>query len=159
MLMKRIWSSLTGCMLMIAAAACETPTEPGAGRVPGVLESAVLLGQMEVGGEAFPLGLTAPDTVRAGESFRVVVTTFGNGCVSKGDMEAVVKPSHAVLSPFDIHSGAEVCTEIAQFFDHHAELRFTSVGEATIRVRGRRVFDAGMKQDEAITIEKTVIVQ
>jgi hypothetical protein len=157
--MKRIWSSLTGCLLMISVAACETTTEPRAGRVPGVLEFAAPQGELQNAEAAYPLGLTAPDTVRAGESFRVVVTTFGNGCVSKGEMETAAQPGLAILSPFDFHSGAEVCTEVAQFFDHHAELRFTSVGEATIRVMGRRVFDAAMKQSETIMIEKKVVVQ
>jgi hypothetical protein len=157
--MKRIWSSLTACLVVVSVAACETMTEPGGARVPGVLEWAALQGEMESAEGAHPVGLTAPDTVRAGESFRVVVTTFGNGCVSKGDMEASTEPGIAILSPFDFHSGAEFCTEIAQFLDHHAELQFTSVGEATIRVMGRRVFDAGMKQGEAITIEKKVIVR
>ncbi|HEX2202583.1 MAG TPA: hypothetical protein VHG91_04780 [Longimicrobium sp.] len=135
--------------LAMALAACPSggEAEHRAPRLPGVVEYY---------GEAARVEL--PDTVRAGEAFAVVVTTYGNGCVSAAGTEVRVRGRTAEVTPYDhdqarAPGGAE-CTDELNRFAHRAALRFPSPGPALVRVHGLREPGAA-----AVTVERRVVVR
>lgn len=135
----------------LVALGCSSGTEPGAQPGGGAPDRRVL-GTIEHYGDAAVVSV--PDTVVAGETFTVRVRTYGGGCVSQGHTEAKVSGTQAMITPFDIRSDAEVCTQELRFFDHAAELRFEQPGTAEVVVRGVR-----KPGDEVITIERRVVVR
>jgi hypothetical protein len=83
----------------------------------------------------------APETVRAGEDFKVTINTFGSGCEREGDTGVIVSESSATIMVYDFTSATHpgvICTMIAKRMPHVVTLRFTKPGEATIRIWGRR---------------------
>jgi hypothetical protein len=99
--------------------------------------------------------VAVPDTVAAGESFAVTVRTYGGGCTRKGETETEIDGLRATVTPYDIQTRADICTDILKQFTHTASLRFNETGTARVVVRGR-----GHTPDGALlTIERTVVVR
>lgn len=97
-----------------------------------------------------------------GRVVTVRVTTYGNGCYSKGITKTAVDGLEATITPWDrtvAPSSNVACTDILLSFTHEAELRFDAAGTARILVRG---VDAGTasagKRGETVTVERTVEV-
>jgi len=86
-----------------------------------------------------PVVITAPDTVFVGQSFSVLVRTYGDGCVSQGGTEVQSVGLSIDVKPYDVHSGARICTDILNMFDHTATLTVTRPGTAQIRFHGRQL--------------------
>jgi hypothetical protein len=83
--------------------------------------------------------LRAPDSVSAGESFTVTVTTLGNSCTRAHGAEVGADPDFPLLRivrPFDLHRIKGVCQDIGRTLPREVSLRFDEPGEAVIRVVG-----------------------
>jgi hypothetical protein len=104
--------------------------------------------------------LAAPDTVAAGETFDVAVTTIGlSGCWSASGQDLRERAGVIELTPTDAHSGAGVCTDVLLELEHRSSLAIALPGEWTVRVRGRRVRLGHATWEEPVAAEKTVVVR
>ena len=101
-----------------------------------------------------PVVIEVPDTVQAGVSFEVSVRTYGGGCHSEGGTTVQVSSLSADITPFDLHSGARVCTDILNMFTHEAALSLEEPGVALIRFHGMQ-----MPEDSLVTVVREVLVQ
>jgi hypothetical protein len=113
--------------------------------------------QRQVGTISFyhdPIVIDVPDTVSAGASFTVSVRTYGGGCVRQGETELVIRELSAEIRPYDIHTGANVCTDILKFLNHQTAVQFNRTGRAEVRIIGRRE-----PEDTAVVITRTVEVR
>ncbi len=121
---------LSVLILLWSVSSCHDPLGPEKGRQIGVI--------------AFyhdPVVITVPDTVVAGRSFSVSVRTYGGGCVGQEDTEVWSTGLSIDITPYDVHSGARICTDILKAFDHTATLTVMEPGTAQIRFHGRQLPD------------------
>lgn len=103
--------------------------------------------------------ITAPSTARAGVPFEVIVRTIGpNGCWSAGDTPVEYAAGEVRITPYDVHSGAQACTELLGYLPHRVQVKLDAPGEVTLRVQGRRVVNGVVEQDPTV-ITHTVVVQ
>lgn len=129
--------------LILVATGCTALLGPGETRRLGVIDF-----------YQDPVVIAVPDTVQAGAAFEVSVRTYGGGCITKGDTETQVEGLTAEVRPYDLHSGAEVCTDELRIFDHRATLAFEQAGLAEVRFHGRE-----MPADSVVTIVRSVVVE
>jgi hypothetical protein len=184
----RVWSRNVRCAAALLAgaslAACESgtaPERPGALREIGVLQFApagTILAAERSGDPDDPVEhnvkwdsppptgflfspkvIEAPDTVRVGQPTMVRVTTIGDGgCWSADGIDVKRSGSVVELTPFDVHSGAQICTMILLYLEHPTTLTFDAPGEAVIRVKGRRAREGNRTWQEPVTGERTIVV-
>ncbi len=95
-----------------------------------------------------------PDTVVAGRPFVVSVRSYGNGCISKDKTEIEADNLFVDITPYDVHSGASVCSDILNQIDHVANLSFAKAGTALIRFHGKQ-----LPADLPITETREVVVK
>ncbi|MFO8231382.1 MAG: hypothetical protein R6U20_01820 [Longimonas sp.] len=102
--------------------------------------------------------LAAPDTVQAGTSFDVTVTTFGpNLCWQASREEVEREPMRVSITPYDKSpSGDAVCADAIAEMERTVSVTFEEHGEATIVVNGR---DRWFDDPEPKTLTHTVIVE
>jgi len=107
-----------------------------------------------------PRVLLAPAEVVAGEVFEIRVYTIGtNGCWA-ADGHVIHQAEGVVeITPYDAHSGAEICTAVLSFLRHGVTLRLDSPGDWTIRVTGRRARFGNRVWEVPVTVETTVSVR
>lgn len=93
--------------------------------------------------------ITMPDTVVAGESFNIVVQTWGHGCTRRTDRAVVAVGADTVeVLPYDWHSTGVVCLSDPRFpLYHDVSLRFDRPGHATVRIHGRQFDEGSMTQE------------
>ena len=114
----------------------------------------------ERGTATAPRPIVAPDTVSAGEPFEVTVHTIGeNGCWRADGQELRVDGRTATIVPYDVHSGADVCTEVLGYLPHRATVTISTPGLAVIRVDGRRVRQGDRSWEIPVRAERTVVVR
>lgn len=101
-----------------------------------------------------PVTVQAPDTVEAGAAFEVTVRTYGDGCVTRGETIVEQDGLIVIVRPYDVHSGASVCTQELRMFDHRASVSVDEPGTAEIRVRGRK-----LPADSAVVVTRSVVVE
>lgn len=147
---------MVGAALLGAAVAARTapasPAEQDEQRVPGVLEA-----QSEPPRDV----IDAPETVRAGQPFLVVVRTFGGGCEGPGGTGVIVSTDTASIMPYDLTTATTadvVCTTVLKRFVHAVVLRFDRPAEATIRIWGRRLAPGLPPGGEPIVLERRILV-
>jgi hypothetical protein len=164
-------------MGVVAAACAESNTAPSdAGPRPGILqleqyqgavtqfEGVVDLGiRWTVDPEnvvAPPRVIVTPDTVEAGAAFDVTVFTIGqSGCWSAAGQEVTLSGRVVEIRPYDVHSGAEICTLVLGYLRHGAIVRLEERGEWVIRVHGRRARHGDDTWEAPVSVEKTVVVR
>ena len=123
-------------------------------------DSVIVPGVIATGGGSMARVLVAPDTVAVGVPFTVSVTTFGSGsCTRPSATLASVGPALADLSVWDLQRVGVECTDDLSPFPRDISLKFTGVGVATIRVRGRALVRTVAGQDSVVVIEKSVVVR
>lgn len=159
----------------VLAAACSEPSAPAALQPQaGVLQLEGYTGlqpsqagvavrwSVEPGTGTFvpPAVLAVPAEVQAGQAFDAVVTTLGmNGCW-RADSQAVSKSGRTLdLKPYDVHSGADFCTEALQYLPHTSRVTLDSPGEWTVRVTGRRARHGDREWEVPVAAEATIIVR
>lgn len=109
--------------------ACALSTDPGWRKVVGLVDP----------GGAFHPALVAPDTVAAGAPFAVTVTTYGSSsCTRPSGAEVEVGGLTAEITPYDLQATRGACTDDLRAYARDVALRFTTPGEAVVRLRGRR---------------------
>jgi hypothetical protein len=144
---------MTSWLIPVLAAttllACAHPTDIAApdenGRVIGTLEDHNLKLQLQI-----------PGTVQRGQDFTVAVTTYGGGCISKGDTEVDRNEPTPVITPYDIDISRPdtYCTLILKYIKHEAVLRFDTPGVSAVTIRGQR-----KPSREIFSVTRTLIVQ
>jgi hypothetical protein len=106
-------------------------------------------------GPSDPPRVELPQSVRVGERFTVRVTTYGDGCSSKGSTQVNVTGPEVQVSPYDFYriTEGEGCTRELRMHVHEASVWLEEPGAATITVHGRRLPD-----DETVTVTRTLTV-
>ena len=108
-------------------------------------ESVLEVGVIEyLGREGEIAGLDAAFEV--GMPRRVVVETFGGGCVTQGSIEVVEEEEVTYLTPFDrrfIPPDDGGCISVLFTYRHEIELSFHEVGTRHVVVKGRGVDEVG----------------
>ena len=94
-------------------------------------------------------------------SVLVRVTTYGDGCHSKGETEVRVDGMEALVTPYDYTAPpGTVCTRQLVSTIHEATVQFPGSGTARVRVRGldrSRMSTQNMIGD-TITVERSVVI-
>lgn len=104
--------------------------------------------------------LVAPDTVEAGEAFLVTTHTVGpSGCWRPDGQTVSTNGRMVALSPYDSHSGSEVCTAALVFLAHGSTLVLNEPGEWTLRVDGRRLRMGDTVWEEPVSATRTITVR
>jgi hypothetical protein len=156
--------------LLVALSACADLTGAAGKRRPGILQwerggasrSSAVLASMA---PSDPAVVTAPDTVRAGESFQAVVTTIGpDGCWREAGAETKLTASLAILTPYDMNLrdlNRELgCKDSLITLPRTVQIRFSERGEATLRVHGRKIVGGDPNQQGTpMTVEKKIVVR
>jgi hypothetical protein len=103
-----------------------------------------------------PVTIEVADSVAAGAPLRVVVRTYGGGCVFQGYTRAVVTGLQATVEPYDsVYAPGEneACTAELRHYLHETSVTFDAAGAATIRVTGRREPEGStITQERSITV-------
>jgi hypothetical protein len=126
---KRSYTAFVFCLVAVLSTAC------------GEEDSVVEVGIVELHSD--PLLLDVPAVARVGEALEVVVTTYGDGCVSEETTQVEMSGDDLVtITPFDRRiipsDKTGRCPAILRKFPHRAELMFTTPGTKTVLVRGRK---------------------
>ncbi len=102
----------------------------------GVMGTQTWSGMGMLVGDASAEPIVAPETVRAGESFEVIVNTAGSSTCAWADSTAVrVRGDTADVVPYD--GGRDgICSDDLSPIEHRASLRFARPGTGVIRVTG-----------------------
>ena len=134
-------------LVAFALAACSSATGADRERVVGVIS---IYPDRETPGT-----LVVPDTVSAGASFTAEVTTFGSSsCTRAAGAEVSSEGRVAEIVPFDFEAtGANVvCTDDLRAFSRLVQLRFSTVCEAVVRVRGVDLWGAPATRERRIVV-------
>ncbi|HEX7240692.1 MAG TPA: hypothetical protein VF263_10520 [Longimicrobiaceae bacterium] len=158
------------CVLAAACDGAEMATAPEAGvRAVGILAwvAAPGVGGAAPGGAAGGPGaprpgVTAPDTVRAGAPFPVVVTTVGpTVCWAAAGAQVEMQPGVANITPFDYTPEDQwtACGDALLELPRSVTISFPQPGDAVLRVMGRRVVAGNFQAEERVVLEKKIHVQ
>lgn len=163
----------TRCINLLLAAllgACAVPTDaaaPAGTRAVGILawEAPPAPASVAPAGGGPPgsprPGVFAPDTVRAGVPFSVVVVTVGpTVCWRAAGAEVAEHPWGAAVTPIDFspEDRRTACGDALVELSRTFRLVFRRPGEATLRVYGRRVVGAELRDGEPVVLEKRIHV-
>ncbi|HUF69749.1 MAG TPA: hypothetical protein VMM79_13985 [Longimicrobiales bacterium] len=103
--------------------------------------------------------LVVPETVSVGQPFGVRVTTIGDSGCWRAESEGTAISGHTVeLTPFDAHSGHDICTTALVGLLHEWRLTLDSPGEWTVRVRGRIARYGDDTWETPVAVEKVIVV-
>lgn len=83
-----------------------------------------------------PVVVSVPGGVDAGAPFEVSIRTYGDGCMREGSTEVAMRGGVVDVTPYDVHSGQNVCTDILNVFEHVATLTLSQPGQTVIRFHG-----------------------
>lgn len=128
---------------------------------PPVEQGTRILAVIGFDGEQLNEAITVPNTVEAGSDFQISVITYGNGCVTAGDLGVVSTENRADVFVYDFTTADRpgvACTMIFKRLTHTATLRFTTPGAAVIRFWGRK--QGGAEPfGQPLVIERSVMVK
>jgi hypothetical protein len=98
--------------------------------------------------------IRAPNTVQAGQSFTVTVTTYGSStCLKSDGADVQVRDFTAEVTPWDLDLwGATVCTADLASHPREVELAFDRPGQATIRVLAQNEAGAAVVREQVVTV-------
>lgn len=140
---RLLGGAISALKLLAAISSCDDPLGPNNGKRIGVI---AFFGD--------PVVITVPDTVLVGESFSASVRTYGDGCVSQDGTEVESVGLSIDITPYDVHSGARICTDILNMFDHTAALTVAQPGTVQITFHGKQ-----LPGDVSITEVREVVVK
>lgn len=100
------------------------------------------------------------DTVRAGEVVPVVINSIGeNGCWQAAGGTLTQRGDTAVVTAYDRHSGAAVCTQLwTDRLRHPFSTTFPRPGIGIVRAYGRRVQAGQPNVVRPVLAQRTVVV-
>lgn len=150
------------CLFVPALFACSSATAPDADSSADTRELANGVVQERRVGTishyADPVRIEVPESVARGESFVVKVTTYGGGCIAKGDTDVQTEGLDVRVTPYDWETVRmppnTVCTMELRLYQHTATLRFDQPGTARITIRGRE-----KPSGQVLTVERKVTVR
>lgn len=165
----RIRPWMLGLIIFPLTAACADPTGSEGRREVGIVEW-VTGAQMNLSGSGtagasgsdIPAVIAAPDEVQAGVPFEATITTFGlSTCWSADGADTQVTGNLAVVTPYDFtpEGGAVACGDAIIHLPRTVKLTFASVGQATLRVSGRKVVGGNTAAASTTVVEKQIIVR
>ena len=102
------------------------------------------------------------DVSSSGRTAQVVVITYGDGCLTKGDTEVRVAGLVADITPYDYTAPpGSICTRQLVSVRHTATVTFAGAGEATIRIHGMDAsnLSAANMRGDRIIVERKVRVE
>ena len=143
-------SILPFCVL-IALAACSHALDENQEPVRWVR----VVGRIDAGPPGSQAALRTPDTVSAGSTFTIGVSTYGSTACIRPDRSAVqLGPSAIDVTVYDSFwvSGRPPCLPDWHEYPRTVELQFDAAGPAVIRLHGRGA-------DSALTFERSVTVR
>jgi hypothetical protein len=118
---------------------------------PPPLEWARVIGFVDSGGLSNG-PLRVPETVTAGSSFTVTVSTYGSSCIRPAGIEVQVVGSSADLTPYDsVPASGPPCLPDWMAFPRDVEIRFATPGGALVRLHGRG-FPGDLRIERAMTV-------
>jgi hypothetical protein len=99
-----------------------------------------------------------PGLVEQGQPFAVTVTTYGNGCIEKGETKVKVEALRAEIRPYDYDTSPLYggCDDVLRTHEHTATLSFKEAGTAEIIFYGLKE-GAGSVTQTSVT--RTVVVR
>jgi hypothetical protein len=152
------------CVLAAACDGAELATAPDSGgvRAVGILAWVAAPHGVAAGPGTPRPGVAAPDTVRAGMPFSVVVTTVGpTVCWAAAGAQVEIQPGVANVTPFDYTPEDQwtACGDALLELPRSVILSFPQAGDAVLRVMGRRVVGANFQAEERVVLEKKIHVQ
>ena len=116
-------------LLLLMAAGCDSPTDTDGWERRGYIAT-----------EEDTTEISLPDTIVAGEPFRVTVRTWGvSNCVRKGSARVTMDGLVAVIAPLDRHAPAgSGCHRMWKSFQHEVDVTFPSdlSGQGMVIIRG-----------------------
>jgi hypothetical protein len=129
---------------LLLLAACVLPTDPGWERVVGEIAPEFSSSQT----------LAAPREAVAGMPFTVTVTTVGSSsCTRPAGASVRVTGLVAEITPMDEQATrAQLCTLDLSPFPRPVTLRFTTPGEAVVRVLGRGFAGQSSEVEVGVTV-------
>lgn len=145
----RIRHTRFAAALLLLCAAC-SPTASGGPEY--VRELALIADGAQTQGQ-----VQVPVAARAGQSFTVVVTTWGGSCRRKAPAEVSVTGLRADVTVYDLNPMGGPCDRAILELEHVVQLRFAQAGTATVRVHGRGLDAQGALVP--VVIERTLTVQ
>ncbi len=86
--------------------------------------------------------VTLSTSVRVGVPLSITVTSFGGGCITRGETESTVRGLEAEVRPYRYEivrlPPNMACTDEFRIFQHTTSLQFGEPGDAHVRVLGLR---------------------
>ena len=160
---------IAGMSLAIAAlAACGLVTDPAVQQL-GIIEFAeppqhsVVLSELldgsPTGYQMAQVALELPDTVIAGEEFRIVVRTYGpDSCWSAGNTDVARSPSKISLIAYDEKASEGYCLMAPVQLERTIRAAFSEQGLQTVELTGLRLYP-GESRSDTVTIARVVVVK
>jgi hypothetical protein len=130
-------------LVPLALASCSEIVAPQEDFEPAIL----------VFGDQGPV-FSVPDTVPRGLAFAMVVQSYGDGCVTQGDMRVNLEGRQIRLEPLDLHSGGEACSRVFRIFEHRATLAVNESRTYEVRIDGW-----AQPGDTAVVLMDTLVVR
>jgi len=125
--------ALTVLVSFVAVAACSAFGPEGPETVRG---AAILLHHGDT------TTVTVPTSVRVGVPVSITATSFGGGCIAKGETELTLRGLEAEVRPYRYETirlpPNMACTSELRIFQHTVTLEFEQPGVARVRVFGLR---------------------
>jgi hypothetical protein len=153
------WGILALFVFVVSCVALTT--EPGAG--PSEADHGDGTSRIRVLGSIAGYNNDDPriDLVPGNRSVLVRVTTYGDGCHSKGETEVQVDGMEALVTPYDYTATpGTVCTQQLVSSIHETTVPFSGSGTALLRIRGldRSRMSAQNMIGDTIVVERSVVV-
>jgi len=110
------------------------------------------VGTIDAGGTLDAV-LDGPANGSAGQRLQFTVSTFGNSCVAAAGAQVVVGGLQATVTPYDQEYRDRICLDYLKAYPRSITVVFDRAGDATIRVQGRSLYQAGL-----VTVEHHLTV-
>lgn len=138
-------AKLTSVLVVLVLVACAA-TPSGGSPPPPKGPSERVLGTVEFYGD--PVRVEVPRTAELEQPFVVTVTTYGGGCIEKGETEVKVEALRAEVRPYDYDTTPinGDCNDDLRLHERTKTLRFEEVGTAEVVFFGQKKNANGITQ-------------
>lgn len=150
--MNHLKLASAACLFFLAACAASpsgSGGSPGGGEANGDGPSERVFGTLEHYGD--PAQVEVPASVRRGQPFTVTVTTYGGGCIEKGETKVEVEGLRAEVRPYDYDTSPlnGICNDELRIHKHAATLSFEEIGTAEVIFYGLKEDTSSVTQTSA----------
>jgi hypothetical protein len=121
----------------------------------GCDETVVERGALEFEGDRAPIDV--PSAANVGEAFAVTVHTYGACHTFFESTEVSIEGQDTLIEPYDSRTVESdgACPRILNAIKHEVSLKFDTIGNETVRIRGRRVIN-GVSTDMEIPLTVSI---